>query len=275
VPPEQETENTDYGNLEYIRTELKGNVNVSRTSPLKNFFILLGGISGIILSCYVLLGFAVDIIVPRLPVTFEKSMGGFFLKKFRVTKTDQPNPRLQNILDHLSAEMENSGLSYKVYTVPNKKFNALALPGGNILLFAGLLDKVDSDTEIAFVLAHELGHYAARDHLRGLGRGLIFLFMSVSIAGNDSALTGFIGNSLTKVEMKFSQEQEKAADLRALELLNKTYGEVNGAVELMKKISALEKKGKLFYYFATHPHPEKRLEFIRQEAERKGYKLRK
>jgi len=275
VPPEQETENTDYGNLEYIRTELKGNVNISQTSPLKNFFILLGGISGIILSCYVLLGFAVDIIVPRLPVTFEKSMGRIFLKKFRITETDQQNPRLQNILNRLSGGMEGQGLNYKVHVVPSKKFNASALPGGNILLFSGLLDQVDSDREIAFVLAHELGHYAARDHLRGLGRGLVFLFMSVSIAGNDSALTGFIGNSLTKVEMKFSQEQEKAADLKALELLDKTYGEVSGAAELMRKISALEKKGKFFYYFATHPHPEKRLEFIRQEVKRKGYNLRK
>ena len=194
MSPEQETENTDYGNLEYIQTELKGNVNVSQTSPLNNFFVLLGGISGIILSFYIILGFAVDIIVPRLPVTFEKSMGRIFLKKFKVVETDQQNPRLQSILNRLSAEMEDSGLNYRVYTVPNKKFNALALPGGNILLFSGLLDKVDSDREIAFVLAHELGHYAARDHLRGLGRGLVFLFMSVSIAIS-SFLTIYLINS--------------------------------------------------------------------------------
>jgi len=254
---------------EYIPKELKGNVNISQTSPLKNFFVLLGGLLGIIISLYVILGFAVDIIVPKISINFEKAIGGVFLKKFKRMDNNREN---QNILDRLSREMPASGLTYRVYTVPGKRVNAIALPGGNIILFSGLLDKVGSENEIAFVLAHELGHFANRDHLRGLGRGLVFFVLSVFISGNDSSMTGFIANSLTNVEMKFSQKQEKDADLYALKLLNKSYGKVDGAIEFFKKVSAAVKRGKFFYYFSTHPHPEKRLEFIRQEIELKGYK---
>ena len=45
--------------------------------------------------------------------------------------------------------------------------NAVALPGGNIVVFAGLLKEIKSENELAMILGHELGHFAHRDHLRG------------------------------------------------------------------------------------------------------------
>jgi len=68
------------------------------------------------------------------------------------------------------------------------------------------------------VLAHELGHFANRDHLKGLGRGLILWIISAGILGQDNAITDLAGRSLIGVQMKFSQAQETKADLFALEL---------------------------------------------------------
>ncbi len=42
-----------------------------------------------------------------------------------------------------------------------------------MVVFTGLLEKMTSENELAFVLAHELGHYDHRDHLRGLGRAAL------------------------------------------------------------------------------------------------------
>ena len=56
------------------------NVNVSRTSPLKEFFVLTFCALAIIIGVYVLMGFAVDWVIPYLSVDLEKKMARPFLK---------------------------------------------------------------------------------------------------------------------------------------------------------------------------------------------------
>lgn len=145
------------------------------------------------------------------------------------------------------------------------------MPGGNIIVFSGLIDSVESENELAFVLAHELGHFTHKDHLRGLGRGLVLLMSSISLFGSDSFITGFIMNSLSNVEMKFSQRQERMADLWALDLLNRRYGHIGGAIDFFEKMAKKEKKGRFLYFFATHPYPQSRVRALKEQIQSKGY----
>ena len=78
-------------------------------------------------------------------------------------------------------------------------------------------------------------------------------------------------NSLLNVEMKFSQRQEKMADLWALDLLNNRYGHVSGAADFFEKMSKKEKKGRILYYFAPHPYPENRVKTLEEQIQEKGY----
>ena len=71
-----------------------------------------------------------------------------------------------------------------------------------------------------------------------------------------------------------SRKQEAMADRYALDLMNRRYGQVSGAIEFMQKITAKEERGHLAYYFSTHPHPEKRLADIKSEIRKKGYTIR-
>ncbi|MGA1826185.1 MAG: hypothetical protein ACMUIP_16135 [bacterium] len=61
--------------MHYTAKELEGNVNISKISPAKEFFFLLGALLGILLSIYILLGFAVDIIAPKVPPEIEERLG--------------------------------------------------------------------------------------------------------------------------------------------------------------------------------------------------------
>jgi predicted Zn-dependent protease len=49
-----------------------------------------------------------------------------------------------------------------VYLMENEEINAVALPGGNIVVFTGLVAQVESENELAMVLAHEMGHFTHR-----------------------------------------------------------------------------------------------------------------
>ncbi|UCD58593.1 MAG: M48 family metallopeptidase [Candidatus Hydrogenedentota bacterium] len=261
--------------MKYTPREVKGNVNISRTSPIKEFFLLLGGTLAVVLVIYAGLGLAVDLIVPKVPVEIEQHLGRFYSEAYENANQTTEAARLQRLLEELVRELPEDERRYRVYVVPNSKENALALPGGNILVFSDLIEEAESENELAFVLAHELGHFANRDHLRGFGRRLVLVTISAALLGQDSSITEFLMNSLLTVEMKFSQHQEKAADLWALDLLNKKYGEVAGATDFLERIVQEEKRGRFSYYFATHPHPQGRVKALEEHIKREGYLTKK
>ena len=81
----------------------------------------------------------------------------------------------------------------------------MALPGGQIMVFSGLLKKVNLENELAMVLGHELGHYAHRDHLRGMGRGLGVTLGLAMLFGQDSAVAGIASDLFLGMEMRYSR----------------------------------------------------------------------
>ena len=260
--------------MKYTPKILKGNVNVSKKSALKDFFILLGGLFAITVGVYIVLGFAVDFIVPKLPLKtekiLEKAHSHFY--KYASGDAEEQEIKVQKLLDKLIKQLSDEAKQdYKVHIVPNSKSNALALAGGHIVVFSGLLDEIESENELSMILAHELGHFANRDHLRGLGRGLVLFTISIAILGADNPATNFLKNSLTNVQMKYSQHQERQADLFALELLEKRYGHVGGTVDFFKKLKEKEKMGRFFYFFSTHPYCEDRITAIKEHIRREGY----
>lgn len=262
--------------MKFTPKELNGNVNVSRVSPLKEFFVLVGGILGIIFSVYIALGMAIELVVSRLPAGLEQRLGMVYSSMYETDGSTAAENELQRIVDDLSKEIPGGSKSfrYRVNIADNPQVNALALPGGNIVVFSGLLKEMGSENELAFVLAHELGHFANRDHLKGIGRGLVLMAISFALLGGDSSVTEFIMNSTVSVEMKFSQGQESDADLWALDLLNKRYGHVSGAEDFFERVASKEKMGRILYYFSTHPFPEDRINRLRARIEKKGYLLK-
>lgn len=248
------------------------NVNISKTSPIKELFLLLGGILGILLVIYIILGFCLDIVVQKIPPKIEKNLGLFYAKAYKTDKSvSAAEKELQSILNNLIKNMSESELEFKVHVSQDKRVNALALPGGHIIVFSGLLKEVNSENELAMILAHELGHFANRDHLRGLGRSLVFVVLSSAILGQDNNTTRFLQNALLNVELKFSRSQELAADTFGLDLLNKTYGHIAGAVDFFKHIKDKEKIPTFLYLFATHPYYDNRIDLLNAKIEEKGY----
>ncbi len=260
--------------MKYTPKELNDNVNVSKTSPLKEFFILLSGALGLLMLTYIALGFAVDFIIPRLPDGTEQRLSALFTNKFTEEEPTPIEQQLQKLLDSLVAvSPQETTTAYQVHVVFSKQANALALPGGHIIVLSGLLKEINSENELAFVLGHEIGHFANRDHLRRLGRGLVLSAFSIFLTGLDNNVTQLFMHSLLNVELKFSRDQEIKADLYALKLLNKRYGHVAGATDFFARIAAQNAHSRLSYYFATHPYPQDRIAALQDKIQENGYIL--
>ena len=258
--------------MKYTARLPETNVNVTPASPLRDFFVLLSAAVGIIVGIYLLLGLAVDFIVPRLSPEIEQKIGGVFLSSMAGSDTSPGKAKtVQMLLDKL--QEQGTKLPYKltVHLHDSPVVNAVALPGGNIIVFSGLLEKMESENELAFVLAHETGHYTNRDHLRGMGRALVFLLISATLFGPDSGIGNLLVQSLNVTEMGFSRSQESHADEFALEVLNRCYGHVGGATDFFKKLSADKKTSRMKHYFSTHPESLKRIAHLISYSRSKGF----
>jgi predicted Zn-dependent protease len=259
--------------MKYTAKELKGNVNISKTSPLKEFSILLGGSLAGLVIIYIFLGFVVDIIAPRLSPEIEQKLGNLYRPIFKNAEHSNAADELQRLLQNLLDKSDWHDVPFKAHLVKTEKVNAIALPGNNIVVYSGLINELASENALSFVLAHELGHYANRDHIKGLGRALILVVLSSTLLGADNPVTNFLSNSLYNTELKFSQKKETKADLWALDLMDRHYGHVAGATQFFKTLGKKEGRGKLAYYFASHPHPDIRVEFIEKEIKSRKYRI--
>jgi Zn-dependent protease with chaperone function len=260
--------------VKYTPRELKSNVNVTPTSPLKEFVVLTAGILGIGVALYLLLGLAVDFIVPRLSVDFEKKLAGPFIRTFDAKDdiADQ-TANVQALVDDIQTRCTRLPYEFKVHVRKSPMLNALALPGGHILVFTGLLDQVSSENELAFILGHELGHYAQRDHLRGAGRALALMALSVFLFGPDSSVSDMLSQGLNITELSFSRKQETQADEFALQTLNCRYGHVAGATDFFEKIPQDQDPGKFGHYFSSHPENLRRIAHLKDLIRTKGFRI--
>ena len=93
--------------------------------------------------------------------------------------------------------------------------NAVALPGGRVILFQGLLDQAKSPDEVAGVLAHEIGHVRERHVMQGLLRQM---GLAVVLGGFDGS-GGSTLNSL--LSTTYTRDAEREADEHSMGALNK------------------------------------------------------
>jgi predicted Zn-dependent protease len=89
----------------------------------------------------------------------ERDLGDTFRERYglQVNGSDPDQAYLDALMPQIRAHARKP-FPYRAYVVPSSAPNAMALPGGVILVNKGLLDSLDSEAELVSVLAHEAGH---------------------------------------------------------------------------------------------------------------------
>lgn len=256
--------------MTYVPKKLAGNVNVSKRSPLVEMLWLLGGSLGLLLLAYFALGLAVDLMVDRMPQAWEKKLASEISFPIEVDEDDPFLEVTEDLLAKLVEQLDEPAYDFEVGIAPSNDINAYALPGGRIVVTRALITSVQSENELAMVLGHELGHFAHRDHLRGLGRGMVMTALSLLLLGGDSNITQFFMGSLNVANAGFSRKQESAADHYALNLLNGHYGHTGGATDFFTRLA--EQEVRWGEWLSTHPTSSERVLAIRDHAARSGYR---
>lgn len=140
--------------------------------------------------------------------------------------------------------------------------NAMALPGGIIVITDELIEIADTVEEVLAVLAHEIGHVELRHSMRGILQDSIVAAAVAALTSDAATLNVAVaGLPAVLASTKYSREFETAADDYAFSLLKRNDYSPAAFASIIDKLAAESaKSSKNFGYFSTHPLKEERVE---------------
>jgi predicted Zn-dependent protease len=207
----------------------------------------------------------------------EKQMGEQYAKQVeKELGQSVKDTQLQNYINSVGqkvARISHSpevGFSYKA--IDHNSVNAFALPGGYIYITTGLLKVLNTESQLAGILAHETAHVTAR-HIAQLITRDYLIGIGFSVAGSQTSSAVLrVADIVRQLEgMSFSRTQEKQADEVGLDYLVKAGYTPYGMIETME-ILQTQSNSRTIEFFSTHPNPENRIGYIQERIYTKGYR---
>jgi predicted Zn-dependent protease len=190
-------------------------------------------------------------------------------RKQGALNTDQPTyKRIQAISQRLipqtSAFRPNAAQwKWEVNVQHSDQVNAYCMPGGKIMVYTGLVKKLQAtDAELAAVIGHEIAH-ALREHSRermsrAYAEQLALAGIAFATGAGDTTLALASQISAVTFQLPHSREQEAEADRMGLELMARAAYDPNAAVSLWEKMAKVGGGGPP-EFLSTHPSGESRI----------------
>ncbi|HQR72880.1 MAG TPA: M48 family metallopeptidase [Burkholderiaceae bacterium] len=137
--------------------------------------------------------------------------------------------------------------------------NALALPGGVIIITDQLVELSQNDDELLLVLAHETGHELNRDSLKQLFEGLGTTLVVAAMTGDPSSPASLAAAApVVLIQSGYSRADERAADRYAFAFAD-AHGIARGRLtDLLARVEKVAGGGTLPTFLSTHPSTEDR-----------------
>jgi beta-barrel assembly-enhancing protease len=165
---------------------------------------------------------------------------------------------------------------FTIKVLDSEEVNAFALPGGFFFVNSGLILKTENEAELAGVMAHEIGHVAARHGTRQATRGqiaqigMIAASLAIPYGWTGYAVRQGAGLAIPLGFLTFSRSQEREADHLGLQYMYKAGYDPTAFVDFFEKIESLEKKkpGSIAKVFATHPMTDDRIKAAQDEIQK-------
>lgn len=187
---------------------------------------------------------AADLAANLIPTSWERQIGetayrqsrGLFLDE--TTLSPERQDAIRAVYDRL---LDASDLDYRpdLYLVSSDLIgaNALALPGGPVLVTDEMVALAGSDEELAGVLAHEIAHIEERHGLRkALRFGGWLLLANIVFADSGSLISEAGSLAALTAGQAYSRGFEAEADRRAVALLGNAGMEVEPFIAVMTKL---------------------------------------
>lgn len=177
-------------------------------------------------------------------------------------------------MEKLSARLSKAAGTdqpFKVAVYDWPLLNAFAVPGGQIVMTKGLIEKAGSADEVAGVLAHEMGHGIELHPETGIIRAIgLAAAVELMLGGSGGALANM---GLLLAQLGYTRTAEHEADLQALTLLKNAAISNKGLGDFFKRVEKIEDEDKVtktlkpFDLLRTHPPTVEREKLVRNQPD--------
>jgi Zn-dependent protease with chaperone function len=245
-----------------------------RWRDLRPWLLFAALVAGLVLSSYALGWSPLRTIAMSFPESWRTRLGTAVRESMTEGHKQCVDANGLTALAHLTSRLSKSAdvaIPFNVRVYDWSLMNAFAVPGGQIVLTKGLLDKAESPDEVAGVLAHEMGHgiemHPEVSIIRSIGLGTAVQVMLGGGTGGGLANVG-----LMLAQLGYSRGAEREADLQALALLKGAGIAPKGLGDFFTRVMKMEAndpsaKSGAFNWLRTHPPAAERALLVRRQAD--------
>jgi predicted Zn-dependent protease len=207
-----------------------------------------------------------------IPQSFDIALGNTFMRTyFNENRVDSAKTKLlQEFAEQI--DFENTiPLTFTV--VESGLINAFALPNGQIVIYTGLLHRLQSASELAALMAHEAAHINYRHSVKMLTRNLAgYLLISLILSDVNGIMAVLADNANQLHNLSYSRKFEREADAGGLRILKNNHIDPNGKVELF---ALLEREAGIAIpaIISTHPLTAERKRNMQEIIANSEYKI--
>jgi len=199
------------------------------------------------------------VVAARIPAAWEEGLGAAAVDLVAPPGkrcTDAPRMRaIEEIVGALAAPLPPPPYRFRVIVLDDRAVNALAAPGGYVVLFRGLLEQTRTAEELAGVLAHELQHILQRHTTRALlQHASIGLLVAVLVGDANRAMAYGLESARILGTLQYSRQTEEEADTAGIRMILDAGIDPAGMIRFFE---TLAQEGGDFpgplKYLSTHP----------------------
>jgi len=218
--------------------------------------------------------------VEGITIKEEKELSREFLKfifrQFKVIKAPIMVNYVNGVGQKIVSTLPPQPFTYHFYVIKEDSYNAFATPAGHIFVNSGLIEAMESEDELAGVIAHEIAHVSLRHISKKIERSQKIGYATLAgiVAGvllgvggaSEAASAVTVGATAAgqSASLAYSRDDEFQADQFGLEYLNRAGYSAKGLLLTLKKLRSQQWFGSdvIPTYLQTHPASEDRMVYI-------------
>ncbi|MCB0778687.1 MAG: M48 family metallopeptidase [Flavobacteriales bacterium] len=239
-------------------------LSFARSGPVI-FFL---GVVALLVCAYLwILPWAAERLVLVVPSTLDERIGeaAYQQMAFALNEDRDKTIALQAFGDAMDL---SPSFEPRYHVVEDAQVNAFALPGGHIVVFTGILEKMSSAEELAALLAHEATHVEKRHSTRMMARSMAgYLFLSLLIGDVNAVVTLVAENANALRNLDYGRGLESEADGVGQEML---FANDLDPMAMVRLLELLEREAidvpEVLAFLSSHPLTEDRITAARERA---------
>ncbi len=213
--------------------------------------------------------------VKIIPINLEQKIGESMYKSisFSLDINEEKSKKLDTFFHACNFKSEYD-ITFDY--ADEKIINAFAVPGGQIVIYDGLIKETKCWDELAALMGHELAHVNQQHSFKQLARSITgYLFLSV-LTGDVAGASGVLLENASQIkELSNSRAHEKEADMVGLEYLKKSQIRASAMIDLFSRLKSKKKIGDYeiskieqgIEFLSTHPSSENRMDYIKEQID--------